>query len=80
MAEVIRVGKVRLLLDTQVWLWWFQSPDRLPTGVIRVSTLPDIHPDPFDRLIVPQAICENLLLVTANRLLSNYPISVLKAW
>jgi PIN domain nuclease of toxin-antitoxin system len=38
----------------------------------KVAELPDLHPDPFDRLLVAQAICEPLLLVTADTPLAGY--------
>jgi len=37
-----------------------------------VRNLPDIHRDPFDRMLVAQAICEPLRLLTADKLLVNY--------
>jgi PIN domain nuclease of toxin-antitoxin system len=43
----------------------------------RVRSLPHIHSDPFDRIIVAQALEEGLTLVTGDRLLADYGISVL---
>lgn len=43
---------------------------------IRVASLPDVHRDPFDRLLVAQAIVEGLHLVTADRRLRDYPVKV----
>jgi PIN domain nuclease of toxin-antitoxin system len=37
-----------------------------------VSTLPDYHRDPFDRILVAQAICEPLRLLTADEKLKPY--------
>ncbi|MDF3839008.1 type II toxin-antitoxin system VapC family toxin [Cupriavidus basilensis] len=37
-----------------------------------VRDLPDIHRDPFDRLLIAQAICEPLRLVTADGHLAGY--------
>jgi len=56
--------------------------DELPIGgehVLRVATLPAVHRDPFDRLLVAQAIHEGLVLVTADRALAQYPASVVMA-
>jgi PIN domain nuclease of toxin-antitoxin system len=36
-----------------------------------------IHGDPFDRLLVAQAIVEDLVFVTRDRLLERYPVNVL---
>ena len=39
---------------------------------LAVQDLPWIHRDPFDRLLVAQAQCEALVLLTADRTLSSY--------
>ncbi|HSV18503.1 MAG TPA: type II toxin-antitoxin system VapC family toxin [Casimicrobiaceae bacterium] len=39
---------------------------------IRVSALPALHRDPFDRLLVAQAIDEQLRLLTADAMLAPY--------
>jgi PIN domain nuclease of toxin-antitoxin system len=39
----------------------------------RVSELPLIHRDPFDRLLIAQAIDEDLMLITADPLIAKYP-------
>jgi PIN domain nuclease of toxin-antitoxin system len=43
----------------------------------RVSVLPDIHRDPFDRLLVAQAQSENLLLITADQQLKAYDVETM---
>jgi PIN domain nuclease of toxin-antitoxin system len=40
---------------------------------IAVSALPDLHRDPFDRILIAQASVEGLRLVTADRQLAAYP-------
>lgn len=37
-----------------------------------VETLPPIHADPFDRMLIAQAICEPMRLITHDALLSGY--------
>jgi len=37
-----------------------------------VMNLPDIHRDPFDRILIAQAICEPLTFLTADASLKNY--------
>ena len=37
-----------------------------------VTRLPDLHRDPFDRILVAQALCEPLRLLTANGILTRY--------
>ena len=43
-----------------------------------VRNLPDVHKDPFDRLLLAQAMREDLTLVTADALLASYPGPILK--
>jgi len=38
----------------------------------RVAQLPLHHHDPFDRLLIAQSLCEPLLLLTADELLTHY--------
>ena len=42
-----------------------------------LQTLPFLHRDPFDRLIIAQAKSENLTVVTADRTFTRYGIPVL---
>jgi PIN domain nuclease of toxin-antitoxin system len=128
---------MRLLLDTHVWLWLQQAPERLgealalaedpsnqlllsaassweiaikwqlgrlrlpeppaiyvadrmaSSGVgalavehahaLAVASLPNHHADPFDRLLVAQAMAENASLLTADRALAAYDVSIIWA-
>lgn len=50
--------------------------DELPitsSHVVAVDSLPVIHKDPFDRMLVAQAIIEGALLLTVDSLLMKYP-------
>jgi PIN domain nuclease of toxin-antitoxin system len=42
-----------------------------------IEALPPIHRDPFDRLLISQAMVENLTLVTADRVFEDYGIALL---
>lgn len=46
--------------------------------VLRVHNLPTIHGDPFDRLLISQAQCENLTIFTADRNIPKYDAKVLE--
>lgn len=129
---------MRILLDTQCWLWMNAAPERLSaasrallesaehelllsaassweiaikhalgklvlpvapeayvpsrmerTGVrglaiehahaLQVSSLPPHHRDPFDRLLVAQAMLERLAILTADPQLSRYEVEVIAA-
>ena len=41
--------------------------------VVAVDALPPLHRDPFDRLLISQAITEGVLLLTADARLAAYP-------
>jgi PIN domain nuclease of toxin-antitoxin system len=51
-------------------------PVRLPHA-LRVASLPGVHADPFDRLLVAQALVEDLTVVSKDRRLGRYPVRVL---
>ena len=52
---------------------WRELPVTIAHGA-RAVHLPPLHADPFDRLLIAQALEEELVLVTADRLLAAYPI------
>jgi PIN domain nuclease of toxin-antitoxin system len=129
---------LKLLLDTQCFLWWFTEPKRLNSDTIeqiiaednelflsvasaweiaikvsigklplpepvdiyvdsrmqrlgikhldvgfshvcKVATLPLLHRDPFDRILIAQTQIEQLTLVTADEILTKYGVSLLWA-
>jgi len=80
MAIKSSIGKLSLsiplerLLREQVSrnsLSWLEI--RLP-HLLRVEHLPRLHRDPFDRLLVCQAICEGLTLLSADEVMNGYPV------
>ncbi|RYE18055.1 MAG: PIN domain-containing protein, partial [Sphingobacteriaceae bacterium] len=46
---------------------------------IEVGNLPSYHDDPFDRLLIAQAIYEDLTFVTGDEKIQKYPIKIIKA-
>ena len=46
---------------------------------IHTADLPDVHNDPFDRLIISQVQLEGLTAITADSVWAHYGIKVLKA-
>ena len=50
--------------------------DELPISgrhAAAIANLPDIHKDPFDRILVAQAQVEDLTLCTSDRIVARYP-------
>ena len=53
----------------------------LPIGsehVVAIDTLPPIHKDPFDRILVAQALVEGITLLTTDATVARYPAPVLE--
>ena len=49
----------------------------LPISVdhaLRVTDLPRLHADPFDRILIAQAIAELLTIITADAIFARYPV------
>ncbi|MGH2832771.1 MAG: type II toxin-antitoxin system VapC family toxin [Solirubrobacteraceae bacterium] len=46
---------------------------------LRVADLPLHHRDPFDRLLIAQALCEGLTIVTSDPRFADYGVAVLAA-
>jgi PIN domain nuclease of toxin-antitoxin system len=81
MAIKISLGKLRLAAPLERFI-----PEQLAANgfrelaidfrhVARVSRLPFHHRDPFDRLLVAQALEENLTVVSADRVFRTYGLS-----
>jgi PIN domain nuclease of toxin-antitoxin system len=45
----------------------------LSQHTIAIDSLPAIHKDPFDRILIAQAIIEEMTLLTADTLIAEYP-------
>jgi PIN domain nuclease of toxin-antitoxin system len=45
--------------------------------VTRASTLPNLHADPFDRLLIAQALVEGVPIITSDRAIHAYPVRVI---
>lgn len=44
---------------------------------LKVFSLPLYHHDPFDHLLIAQAIVEEMVILTSDRAFANYPVEVL---
>lgn len=47
------------------------------TDVLHLRTLPDYHRDPFDRMLICQAISNSAAIMTPDPLIRNYPVRVI---
>ncbi|MEG4279450.1 type II toxin-antitoxin system VapC family toxin [Microcoleus sp. MON1_C1] len=46
------------------------------THLFTLDSLPNHHKDPFDRLLISQAIVEDAVLVSGDSILANYPVKI----
>jgi PIN domain nuclease of toxin-antitoxin system len=63
-----------VLLEDAVRLHGFEQMDVRLSHAVRLVELPRIHGDPFDRMLVAQAIEERCTLVTKDRRIQAYPV------
>jgi PIN domain nuclease of toxin-antitoxin system len=45
--------------------------------ILQVASLPDLHRDPFDRLLIAQSQTEQIPIITIDRYVVQYPIDVI---
>ncbi|WP_373541103.1 type II toxin-antitoxin system VapC family toxin [Chamaesiphon sp.] len=78
-----RIGKLNLevpfddFIDRQIDPNGIQLLDIKLEHLKRVSPLPLHHRDPFDRLLIAQAIVEDLLIISADWVFSLYPVRLM---
>jgi PIN domain nuclease of toxin-antitoxin system len=51
----------------------------LPSHAITAGALPSHHADPFDRMLIAQAMTENLILVASDSIVRRYDVRILGA-
>ena len=79
----IKIGLGKLVLTQPYSLWMSQALDDLGITVLPITveyadiqaSLPKHHSDPFDRLIVAQAIVEKVSIVSADARMDAYGIT-----
>jgi PIN domain nuclease of toxin-antitoxin system len=75
------LGKLEIPDDIEVILSAAHF-DTLPVTAphaFALQSLPDHHKDPFDRMLIAQAICEGFTLVTRDRMIRKYQVSCIVA-
>ena len=77
------LGKPDMTLDPAVLLASLRERNCTEVALtsvqgLAVSQLPQIHRDPFDRILIAQAQVEAMTLVTADRIVARYPGPILK--
>jgi len=80
--EVVIKAQKGLLHVADPVNWWGRATDLLGGDVLSVravhisalSGLPDLHKDPFDRMLVAQAAADGLAIVTSDEHIREYPV------
>jgi PIN domain nuclease of toxin-antitoxin system len=82
---VIKAGRRRGFdIDADEFRWQlqrngFEEFHVRPPHVLELGRLPQLHRDPFDRLLVARARVEDLTLMTADRTVASYPVASMPA-
>jgi PIN domain nuclease of toxin-antitoxin system len=83
-AIKVSIGRLKLAQAPEHFfpLLLTQGFRALPIGVdhsLAIGGLPQHHSDPFDRMLIAQAQCEGLTLVTADPKIAKYQVRMLDA-
>jgi PIN domain nuclease of toxin-antitoxin system len=78
--EVVLKSMKGLLEIDDLRMWWGDALEQLaatplllrPEHVTELQTLPPIHKDPFDRMLIAQAAAEGMTLLTTDRDVKKY--------
>lgn len=83
MAIKIAIGKLTLRLPlsdfvlSQISQYQFRQLPITYSHTYKVRELPLLHRDPFDRLLIAQAMVENLVILTADHAFQPYGVTIL---
>ncbi|MBA3920712.1 MAG: type II toxin-antitoxin system VapC family toxin [Nostocaceae cyanobacterium] len=78
----VRLGKLDLpeppetYIPSRLAINRFEIPIQM-VHALQVINLPDLHRDPFDRIIIAQSQFEKLPIITVDSLITRYPIDVM---
>jgi PIN domain nuclease of toxin-antitoxin system len=78
-----RLGKLLLPLSPEKYLPLQRERHNIlslsldEAEIIHLSDLPSFHRDPFDRMLICQAIENNMTIVTMDSAIAQYPIKIL---
>lgn len=79
----VRLGKLTLpeapesYIPSRLKMNRFESLSIQLVHALQVTHLPDLHRDPFDRIIIAQSQVENIPIVTVDSQIMQYPVDVI---
>lgn len=78
-GKLVLPAKPRLYIPERMEANGIEALSIEPRHAMLAADLPDFHRDPFDRMLVAQAITEELVLLTADPQLTSYEAKLLWA-
>jgi PIN domain nuclease of toxin-antitoxin system len=80
--EVVVKTQKGLLSIADLPTWWRRATELMATRILPIrashvtalATLPMLHKDPFDRILIAQAVAEGLDFVTNDEPITSYPV------
>jgi PIN domain nuclease of toxin-antitoxin system len=66
------------IIKSQVEKNNFQLLPILPNHVLSLQELPLYHKDPFDRILIAQANCENAILISRDSIFHKYSVNLIR--
>ncbi len=83
--EVVIKTQKGLLSISDLPTWWRRATELTaarvlqirPSHVTALAALPMLHKDPFDRILIAQAVAEGIGFVTNDGLVSDYPVQTM---
>ena len=69
--------KPAVVLPRELDRYGFKKLDLSDAAIFGLSRLPSVHRDPFDRLLIVQAKLTGSVLVSPDKIFSQYPVTVL---
>jgi PIN domain nuclease of toxin-antitoxin system len=78
----LQLGKLSLRIPLAEMINTQQETNQLEllsitvSHVLALNSLPNIHKDPFDRLLLAQANIENAILISHDLILAKYPVQI----
>jgi PIN domain nuclease of toxin-antitoxin system len=83
MAVKAAAGKLKFSQPLRRWLveqqqiWMFAVLPIRTEHILRTLEIERHHPDPFDRLLVAQALAESVPIITPDEHIAKYPVEVI---
>ncbi len=78
----LKIGKIKLRIDLDTFIansiqkyYFMPLPITIP-HTIQIYNLPDIHQDPFDRILIAQSQVEDISLITSDSLIKQYETKI----